>query len=298
MTATSFSFPIEELINTYLPQFSGILEHHWGRNLIHFHSEYVGVAVLILAFAAFGGGWTGARKRLFWFWVGTGIVTLLWARGGSTPFFELIYALVPGTKFFRAPSTIFYITTFAMAVMAALGTERLLTGRFSTRYVYGWLIGAVAVTLFALAGGFTVLGHNLVVDPRLVDRVDVNAPDVKVGALRSLLFAALTCGTILLLMRGKLAPRIAGWALVALVVVDLWSVERMYWEFSEPAKTLYATDTSIEFLKKIDQPMRVLTIALPDALDGTERSEPQRGRLDGARRAHRRRLSRKRARAL
>lgn len=264
-TATSFSFPIEELINTYLPEFSGILLKYWGRNPVHFHSEYVGVAVLILAFAAFGGGWTGERKRLFWFWIGTGVVTLLWALGGNTPFFELVYALVPGTKFFRAPSTIFYITTFAIAIMAALGTERLLAGRFSTRYVYGWLIGAVVVTLFALVGGFTVLGHNLAVDPSLIDRVDANAPDVKVGALRSLLFAALTCGTMLLLMRGKLAPRLAGWALVALVVVDLWSVERLYWEFSPPAATLYATDTSIEFLKKIDQPVRVLAIGLPEA---------------------------------
>ena len=268
--ATSFSLPIEELINTYLPQFSGILENYWGRNRIHFHSEYVGVAVLVLAFAAFGGGWTGARKRLFWFWLVTGIITLLWALGGSTPFFEIIYAVVPGTKFFRAPMTIFFITTFAIAVMAALGTERLLAGRFSTRYVYGWLAGATVVALIALAGGFTVLAENVAVSPELLGAVDANAPDVKVGALRSLLFAGLTCGAILLLMRGKLAPRVAGWALVALVVVDLWSVERLYWEFSEPAKTLYATDTSIEFLKKIDQPFRVVGIgasAFPMAIN-------------------------------
>ncbi len=263
-SATQFSFPIEELINTYLPQFSGILENYWGRNGIHFHSEYVGVAVLILAFAAFGGGWTGARKRLFWFWIGTGIVSLLWALGGSTPFFQIIYAIVPGTKFFRAPSTIFYITTFAIAVLAAFGTERLLAGRFSTRYVYGWLIGAAVVTLFALGGGFTVLAQNIAISPQLAERIDVNAPDVKVGALRSLLFVVLTCGAILLMAKGKITARIAGWALVALVVVDLWSIERFYWEFSPPANRLYATDTSIEFLKKIDQPVRVLTVGIPD----------------------------------
>lgn len=259
-TATLYSFPLEELINTYLPQFSGILMNYWGRNLIHFHSEYVGVAVLILAFAAFGGGWAGARKRLLWFWIGTGIVSLLWALGGSTPFFQLIYAIVPGTHYFRAPSTIFFVTTFAIAVMAAFGTERLLAGRFSTRYVYGWLIGATVVAVFALAGGFGVLAQNLVVDSRLADRIDAGAADLKVGALRSLLFAALTCATILMLSRKKIAPRIAGWALVTLVVIDLWSIERMYWEFSEPAKTLYSTDTTIDFLKKVDQPFRVLTL--------------------------------------
>jgi len=263
-TATSYSFPLEELINTYLPQFSGILANYWGRNGIHFHSEYVGVAVLVLAFAAFGGGWTGTRKRFFWFWVGTGIVTLLWALGGSTPFFQLIYAVVPGTKFFRAPSTIFFITTFAVAVMAAFGTERLLAGRFSARYVYGWLIGAAAVTLFALAGGFEILAQNIAVSPQLADRIDANAPAVKIGALRSLVFVALTCGMILMLMRRKVAAPVAGWALVALVVVDLWSIERLYWEFSAPAKTLYATDPTIEFLKKVGQPTRVLALGTPE----------------------------------
>ncbi|HEY2848279.1 MAG TPA: hypothetical protein VGI97_00250, partial [Gemmatimonadaceae bacterium] len=175
-SATQFSFPIEELINTYLPQFSGILDQYWGRNGIHFHSEYVGAVVLVLAFAAFGGGWTGARKRLFLFWLGTGIVALLWALGGFTPFFEIIYAVVPGTKFFRAPSTVFFITTFAVAVMAALGTERLLAGKFSMRYVYGWAIGATVVALLALAGVFTALAQNIAVNPALAGRIDINAP--------------------------------------------------------------------------------------------------------------------------
>jgi hypothetical protein len=258
-SATSYSFPLEELFNTYLPQFSGILSNYWGRNGIHFHSEYIGVAVLMLAFAAFGGGWTGARRRFLWFWVGTGIVTLFWALGGSTPFFQLIYAIVPGTKYFRAPSTIFFITTFAVSILAAFGTERLLAGRLSPRYVYGWLIGAAAVAAFALAGGFTVLSMNIAVSPQLADRIDANAPDVKVGALRSLLFAGLTGGLILLLTLRKVATRVAGWALVVLVVVDLWSIERFYWEFSEPAKTLYATDAAINFVSKLGQPFRVFS---------------------------------------
>jgi hypothetical protein len=262
-TATSYSFPLEELLNTYLPQFSGLLGKYWGRNGIHFHSEYIGVAVLMLAFAAFGGGWTGARKRFMWFWIGTGLVTLLWALGGSTPFFQLIYAVVPGTKFFRAPSTIFFITTFAVAVLAAFGTERLLAGRVSPRYAYGWLIGAAAVALFAFVGGFGVLAQNLAVSPQLADQIDANAPDVRLGALRSLLFVALACGTMLLVSWKKITPLVAGWMMVTLVVVDLWSIERYYWEFSAPARQLYATDATIEFLKKIKQPVRVLAVGAP-----------------------------------
>jgi hypothetical protein len=40
--AVSYSLPTEELFNTYLPQFSGILNNYWGRNGIHLHSEYIG----------------------------------------------------------------------------------------------------------------------------------------------------------------------------------------------------------------------------------------------------------------
>ena len=115
--ATSYSFPIVELFNTYLPQFTGILDRYWGPNGIHLHSEYLGGTVLMLAGAAFGGA---ARRSFRRFWIGAGVVTLLWMLGGNTPFFRLIYELVPGTKFFRAPSTIVYVFTFAISVLAAL----------------------------------------------------------------------------------------------------------------------------------------------------------------------------------
>ena len=84
-TATSYSFPIEETLNAYWPQFSGILDNYWGRNGIHLHSDYFGVIVLMLFGAAFGQ--TG-HKTFRRFWLGTGLVALLWAFGG-------IHAVLP-----------------------------------------------------------------------------------------------------------------------------------------------------------------------------------------------------------
>ncbi len=261
--ATSFSFPLEELFNTYLPEFSGILSNYWGRNGIHFHSEYVGASVLMLASAAFGGGWAGSRKRFLWFWVGTGVVSLLWALGGSTPFFQLIYALVPGTKFFRAPSTIFYVTTFAIAVCAAYGTERLLTGRLSARFAYGWLISAAVVAGLAFGGMFTSLAHGLSQIPQTSPNIEAGAADLKLGAVRSLLFVALAAGAVLLLSMQKLNARVVGYALAAICALDLWSVERQYWQFSEPAAKVFAADEAVNYLKKLDQPARVIAVAFP-----------------------------------
>ena len=61
--ATSYAWPPYELLNAYLPQFSGILDNYSGPNGIHLHSDYAGVVVLILAGAAFIGWRTDPRRR-------------------------------------------------------------------------------------------------------------------------------------------------------------------------------------------------------------------------------------------
>ncbi len=259
--ATSYSWPLEELINTYLPQFSGILSNYWGRNGIHLHSEYLGAVVLMLAPLAFGAG--GEARRTFRrFWLGVAVVALLWALGGSTPFFQIVYALVPGTKFFRAPSTMMFVFAFSIALLAALGTERLLAGKASARYAVGWLVGAAAVALLATAGAFTSLAQGLA-DPRFIEFVDANSGNVTVGAWRSFLFVALAAGMIIALARGKATPRQLGIALPMLLAADLWSIERQYWLFSPPAATLYASDATIDYLKKIKEPTRVVALGVP-----------------------------------
>src|SRR4029079_19577472 len=93
-TATSYAWPPEELLNSYLPQFSGMLDNYWGRNGIHLHSDYIGVVVLILAGAAFGRSERGSYRR---FWLVTAVVSLIWAFGGNTPLYHVIM-LVPYTK--------------------------------------------------------------------------------------------------------------------------------------------------------------------------------------------------------
>jgi hypothetical protein len=245
--STSFSFPLEEVINTYLPQFSGILDAYWGRNGIHFHSEYVGAVVFLLASAGFG----------------TMLVTLFWAFGGFTPFYKLIYYVVPGTKFFRAPMTIMYINSFAIATLAALGTERLLTGGKGTKFVYGWMAAAAAVVVFAMVGGFTAIGNAVAVRPEFAERVDANATAVRLDAMRTLLFVGWACIMLLLMLQRKVNTRVAGWSLVLITALDLFSVERLYWDFTKPAKELFATDQALDVLKAETQPTRVISFALP-----------------------------------
>lgn len=258
--ATTYSLPIEELLNVYLPQFSGILNRYWGRNGIHLHSEYLGASVLLLA----GAGLGSARRSFRWFWIGALIVSLLWALGGSTPFYHLVYAIIPGTKFFRAPSTMMFVLAFAVAVLAALGTERLLAKRYTTRYLIGWMVAAVIIALLASAGAFTNLAKVLAagwMGDAADDFISGNNGAVIAGAWRSFLAVGLTAGTLWAFARGQLTARVVGIALISIVALDLFSVEKQYWMFSPRASVLYASDPAIEYMKKQTDPGRVIAFA-------------------------------------
>jgi len=263
--AASYSMPPEEILNMYLPQFTGILENYWGRNNIHFHSEYLGAAVILLATAAIGAkGAAAAMSRSFkLFFVGVLVVSGLWALGAYTPFFQLVVLIVPGTKYFRAPSTIMYLSEFAVAVFAAIGAERILSGWFSKRFAIAWGVGAGVVGLLAISGGLTNLAASIAnsIHPntRVADFVADNSGALAIGGVRSLFFVLLALVAMWGISQRMLSTRVAGVALLAVIASDLWSVERKYWNFSPRASELYKTDATIDYLKARSDSGRVLT---------------------------------------
>lgn len=256
--AVSYSMPIEELINTYLPQFSGILDRYWGRNRIHFHSEYVGAGVLLLAVVGLGARAVADRRRLVWFFVGTFVVSLLWALGGSTPFYQIIYAIVPGTKYFRAPSTMMFVTMFSTAILAAFGTERLLAAKADRRVLLGGIGFGALVVVLAMIGFFTQMAEGLVQFEDRAGLIREDAGTVTLGAIRSLLFVVAAAGLGLALLAERVPVHVAGIALCVITVADAWSIERHYFRFSAPASEVYASDAAIEHMKRETQPFRVI----------------------------------------
>jgi hypothetical protein len=259
--AVSYSMPPEELLNTYLPQFTGMLDKYWGRNGIHFHSEYIGAVVLVLAGLGFGWYATRGGRRFIWFWLGTLVVSTLWALGGYTPFYRIVYAIVPGTKFFRAPSTMLYVVSFSMAVLAACGADRVMRGEVRTRFLLGWLGAGALFAILGVTGGLTNLASGIA-GPERVDAVVDNGSALAMGAIRSFAFVAIAVGLIWAVSTRRLTSRIGGVLLAVVTVLDLWSIERSYWMFSPAASKLYAADETITYLKKLDQPARVLPFPL------------------------------------
>jgi hypothetical protein len=278
--ATSYSFPIIELFNLYLPQYTGMIDTmYYGPNNIHHHSEYIGGTVLMLASLALGGDTRRGFRR---FWLGTLAVATLWMLGGNTPFFHLIYELVPGTKFFRAPSTIIYVFAFALSVLAALGTERVLARQVSRKVVIGWLAFGAVIALLASVGVIASASSSLAADfarsyterygidasaiPQITEQVmSKNRGPLLLGSWRAFVFLALAGVLILGYLRAKLGTRVLVVALPAIIAIDLWSIERKYWLFSPPAKELYAPDAAITYLQHDPQPARVAVLAQGDS---------------------------------
>jgi hypothetical protein len=262
-SAISYAWPIRELFDAYLPQFTGMIEGYWGENAIHLHSDYLGVTALLLAGAAFSRLGRDPRKGFIIFWAVTIVIALLWALGGDTPFYHIPYAIIPGTKYFRAPATVFFVGMMGISVLGAAGVERVLTRELSYRYVIAWLVIA------ALIGGLGVLGiltdfAQALAPEDMLDAVNANAGAVVYGALRSFVFVLLAVVAIAIYKKRKLSMAVAGWSLALIAAVDSWTIMKNYWIFSPPAEVTYKSNAAIDRVKADPQPSRVLTLELKD----------------------------------
>ena len=260
-TATSYAWPTKELFDAYLPQFAGMIEAYWGENSIHLHSDYMGAILLFLAGAAFVGLRKDPRKGFLLFWTVTLVIALLWALGGHTPFYRIPYAIVPGTKYFRAPATVFFVGTMGLAVLGAAGVERVLTRTVGLKYALGWLVFALTVGVLGLLGILTDFARALAPD-EMLDMVIQNSDEVALGAWRSFAFILLAAIVVVFYRRGKLKLATAGWALAVFAAVDSWTIMRHYWVFSPPASVSFKSDALIETIKRDSIPSRVLAIEL------------------------------------
>lgn len=255
--ATQFSMPFEDLPNVYLPQFSGMLDRYWGGLGSHWFSEYLGASVLVLAGAGLVAA-TAGRRRIVRFWLATAIVATLWSLGRYTPFYHLVYAIVPGTPYFRVPAAAFVIVGLAVAALAGEGVSCVLRRGVRVRYVLGWLGIAAVLAVPAVIHAAAHTTAQIFGAPWTPGSADANASLLAAGAVRCLVVVVLM-GAILAIRRDdKLSARAAAAAIALVVAADLWSIARAYWFFSPPAALTYAPDAAIDTLRAQTEPVRVL----------------------------------------
>ncbi len=252
--ATAFSMPPIEIFTTVLPQFNGVLENYWGTNFFKSHTEYLGAVVVTLAIFGIG---TPDRRRLVRALGVIAVLFLLIAFGGHTPFYRLWYEVMPMMKKVRAPGMAFFLVALPCAALAGLGTDRLLRGQVTLR--------ALAIPIGVL-GAFALLGvvgvlHSITMGlagPEQAPRAAANAGALQTGSLR-LLVAVVVGGAALWLVWARRATgALAAVAIGVVILGDMWSIDRLFFEFREPAAQLYRDDEITTRLRATPKPFRVL----------------------------------------
>ncbi len=252
--ANLFAMPPEELVTALLPEFNGVLDGYWGRNAFKFHTEYLGAVVLMLVALAWGGP---ERRRLLRILSFLAAIFLLLAFAGHTPFYRPFYEFMPMMKKLRAMGMVFYLVALPVALMAGVGADRLLAGR-STRRGVGLLVGGFGLfALLGLAGVLQVVAEGLALPERMA-AVQANAPALRSGSARLLLVVLLAGAVMWLVRERRLAGLPAALILTGITTLDLWSIDRRFFEFSPRASVLFRPDEVTRHLAAIHTPYRVL----------------------------------------
>ena len=256
--ATSFSMPPVETFTTVLPQFNGVLENYWGTNFFKSHTEYLGAIVVTLAAIGIG---DPTRRRLVRALGVIAILFLLIAYGGHTPFYRLWYEVMPMMKKVRASGMAFFLVALPCAAFAAFGVDRLIRGPLSSR--------ALTVPL-AVLGGLALLGvvgvlqavATVLAASEQAARVTANAGALQGGSVRLLLVVIAGGGILWAVWKGRLRGVTAAAALALAVTGDLWSVDRLFFEFRDPAAKLYRDDEVTSRLRATPNPFRILDVGV------------------------------------
>ncbi|MDO8692376.1 MAG: YfhO family protein [Dehalococcoidia bacterium] len=109
------------------------------------------------------------RRWASFFWLGLGLLALFMALGGYNPLFEIIYRIAPPLGLFRVPARWLYLYAFAVAALAGIGADRLV----SADVVRGWLRGLGRALVWAAAALIPVAVVQLVAART---KEDVSAP--------------------------------------------------------------------------------------------------------------------------
>lgn len=265
--ATSWSLPTAELLDLLTPHFSGILDNYWGENYFKLDAQYLGILPLLLALVAVA---FNMREKYVRFFVGVCIATTIVALGGHTPLYHIPYWILPGIKKLRAPSMIFYLTSFGITVLTAFGVQLLMTrsrrpeprNLKALMILLGVIFGVVTIfTIICSAGKESMLSFlkshfqpilSAQYGPQLTHQKLQNLEKNYPCFLRGLGTAVLLIGlsSILILSIKKL--KLILWTIIAIIIliVDQWSIEKKFLKVVPHPEEYYAKDEVVSILEK------------------------------------------------
>lgn len=208
---------------------------------------------VILVFLAILGIWAAPKESLITF--GTIIIlSLMLSWGKNLAWFNyLLFDILPGYNKFRAVSMALGMTLFAIPVLGMISLERLAKKKeLKPLLISGGIVGGLVLILAVASGAFF----------RFEGAADANFPDwlasaikidrksmLSTSAWKSFAFIALAMGLIYFYVKGKISDLILGIGLIALITLDVWTINRRYLNaesFQGNPSRQFFTETSAE----------------------------------------------------
>jgi hypothetical protein len=257
--ATSYAFPPSEFWSLFMPEFNGIQRAYWGVNPAKLHTEFVGLIPLALA-------WLGIRdrsRRSLIIALGViGVLFLLVAFGGHTPFYRLWFEFMPMMKKVRAAGMAFLFCVIPICVFAGFGADRLLKGEVSFRQAVLPIAVLGAIGLLGALGLLQSVAEAVAIPERIQGAL-ANASELRMGGVRVLVMALVGMGVVWAVTSGKVTAAVAALLLSVAVLGDMYSVERKFFNYSPNVAVTYANDAITTELQKRLQPSHRFGLGAP-----------------------------------
>ncbi|MCS5490335.1 YfhO family protein [Algoriphagus limi] len=238
---------------------------YWGDQTFTGGPIYGGI---ILVFLAILGIWA-APKEVLYALGGMILFSILLSWGKNLAWFNyLLFDILPGYNKFRAVSMALGITLFAIPVLGMISLEKLVQkGELKPLYVASGIVGGLLLILAVASGALF----------RFEAPVDSNLPEWLANALqtdrksmltssawKSLGFLVVSGGLVFLNLKQKISDWVLGLALIALISVDLVSINRRYLNSESfqgnPSRQFFAETPAEKEIEKDKDYFRVLNL--------------------------------------
>lgn len=255
--AISWSLPPVDLISAFFAKFSGFLNTYWGQNPFKINSEYIGALPLPFAIWAIVKNWKSPHVKFFSV---LSLIYILIALGGYTPFYKLVYYLLPGVKNFRASAMTFYVVAFSINVLAAYGLD-IIDKKSIKEFVRFAVIFALISLFIALLTLLMKGSLSSIVSPEKLDAFRRYYGQVPLSFIRTGVFVLLALGLLTLYLRERPISQILfSFGMALIIIVDLWSIHSNFVKSIPPPSEFYAPDRAVNFLRGDKDIYRVLPL--------------------------------------
>ncbi|MCS7177537.1 MAG: YfhO family protein [Candidatus Kapabacteria bacterium] len=293
--ATNWSFSPQEMITFLVPNFFGfgkleyegplsnnrpvMLHTYWGQMPFTDAANYMGIAVLVLAFL---GAWRLRRDPFGIALMASALVGLFLSFGKNFPvLFDLFFYHVPLFNKFRAPSMALVLVQVAVPILGAVGLSTVLQWRQrpepAMRTFFRWAFAGLAAWLLIGVVVWAFFEQSYVEAVAQSTTGKQYPPAIHTFIWQEMigdwfmtaLLGLATLGVLWWYVRGRLSTDTAGVLLVGLLLWDLWRValRPMEVEYRKPEETVFRRTDVIEFLQQQRGLFRIadLTSSVPNA---------------------------------